>query len=143
MTMCPLPWVVTAALVGNAVPDAPEDMFGPLDAPPVLDDPKNMFFHPGCQGTTDSCSTCSFKSFSACQHLILQPFVLPRLPHSRCRIWHFVLLNFLWLLIVQPPDLSRRLYRASLPSRESTASSILYCLQTWLVSHPVLHPSHL
>lgn len=41
------------------------------------------------------------------------------LPHSRRRIQNMLLLNVIWLVIVQPSNLSRSLWKATLPSRES------------------------
>lgn len=55
------------------------------------------------------CSAYSFPSL----------FLHPGLPHSRCRICHFPLLNFTWLVIAQPSHLWRSLCRVSLPLRES------------------------
>lgn len=42
--------------------------------------------------------------------------------HSRCRIWHLLLLSFTQLVTVQPSKLSWSLCKATLPSRESTPS---------------------
>lgn len=46
--------------------------------------------------------------------------VYPRLPHPWCTIWHFPLLNLIWLVITKFSDLSRSPCKASLPSRELT-----------------------
>lgn len=46
-------------------------------------------------------------------------YVHPQLPHHR--IWHLLLLHFIWLVMAQPTNFSRSLCKASLPLRESTA----------------------
>lgn len=45
---------------------------------------------------------------------------IPELSHSRCRIQNLIL-NFMKLVISQPSNLLRPLWKASSPSRESTA----------------------
>lgn len=48
--------------------------------------------------------------------------VHPHLHCSRCRIQHLLFLNVVWLVIAQCYNLSRSLFKSSLPSREATAS---------------------
>lgn len=56
------------------------------------------------------------------------PNIHSRYSQPRCRIWHFLLPNFIWLAITQAFNLSKSLCRASLPSRETTAPpKIIVC----------------
>uniref|UniRef100_A0A8B9CGD6 Uncharacterized protein n=1 Tax=Anser brachyrhynchus TaxID=132585 RepID=A0A8B9CGD6_9AVES len=57
---------------------------------------------------------------------VLQPLIpwsihTARVALSQVRIWHLLLLNFMWLVIAQLSNLSRSLCKASPPSRETTA----------------------
>ncbi|KAK4806787.1 hypothetical protein QYF61_005583 [Mycteria americana] len=104
-------------LASYAVLDAPQDTVGPF----------------GCQGTLlthiqlaiNLDPQISFRG-AALQPLVLQFVCIIRITSSQaipsqCRIWHLLLLNFIWLVITQLSSLSRSLCKASLPSRESTA----------------------
>ena len=80
----------------------------------------------------------------------LQPLVLQSvhkstgLHHPRGGIWHFSLLNFTWLVTAQSLNLSRSLYKASLPSRQSmdppnsVSLASLLCMQSTPVSRTLI-----
>ncbi|KAK4823660.1 hypothetical protein QYF61_005012 [Mycteria americana] len=62
-------------------------------------------------------------------------YLCPALPHPRCRIRHFYLLNFIPLIIAQCSNLSRSCCKASCPSRESMAPPSLVSSANLLMVH--------
>ncbi|KAJ7425716.1 hypothetical protein WISP_22250 [Willisornis vidua] len=107
LPQCRVEWdKPTPRLAVNAVPDAPRTQVALLAAKALLTHTQ----------LTNDLSTALFFSIS-----LSSLYECPWLPHTRCRIRHFLLLNLIWLVIAQSYNLLRSLCRASLPSRESRA----------------------
>lgn len=88
--------------------------------------PQDIDVLSGFQDTADSCSACHGPGFPSPFLQLLSasfpsPPTHPILPLPTCRIQHFPLLNFPQLVIAHFSDLSRFLWRPSLPLRDSTA----------------------
>lgn len=61
-------------------------------------------------------------------------YIYPGLPYPRCTMWH-LLLNFMWLVIAQPSNVSRSLCKAFWPLRKSTAPPNLVSFVRLLSMH--------